>query len=474
MKDSVRKIVRQNLNWAPLVSLIGLAITSVWISRHSQQIQNISNFQYGLNTCFSRVAQSYTAKLIGGNNQAYLSSDFSKLSEECFGESYSVLENVLKSNSDSLVELNSLSNDVHSFHEKLEASDGTVESVPESVILANLGNRFEKLELKKDSVLEKVDTLKAASISSLNSTSFYFYMLSALTPFFLFVHFVYEYKQKSGFRAVELESETLLGSETIVKSEQVQAIVMSALQSQGLSQTKKLYEVFNAREVAQEIEFNHPRKDTAVNTSTFATESKIENEKIIDEVWEREEKEIKLPKLETANIEQIASKTLDILSPRIFTQGIRLDVEIEEAIVVAPQEALEQIFFHLLSASVSSYDYNDPNKTLSLKMRVLGSTCLIDFYDSAKAFSEEFLKSSLGVGRLSSTDYVDFQIASDLAKDFGARVSFDNVANEDGRIVGRKVQLNLKIHNPDIKVSVQKGTKKDLLKRFSRSKEKRV
>lgn len=88
----------------------------------------------------------------------------------------------------------------------------------------------------------------------------------------------------------------------------------------------------------------------------------------------------------------------------------------------------------------------------------------MDFYDSARAFSDEFIKANAGIGVIDSSEYLDLIIAKELVKDFGARISFDNVSNEDGQTVGRKVQISLRALNKSKLVSLKKATKKELLK----------
>ena len=69
------------------ISIIGSWGAFYWLTN---SISDVNLSLEGLNTCFSRVAQNYSGKMIG-SNQSYTSSNFYQMTEECFSE----LENVM-------------------------------------------------------------------------------------------------------------------------------------------------------------------------------------------------------------------------------------------------------------------------------------------------------------------------------------------------------------------------------------------
>ena len=150
---------------------------------------------------------------------------------------------------------------------------------------------------------------------------------------------------------------------------------------------------------------------------------------------------------------------IDLVSSKIFTQGINLDINTEEVDVYGERENLEQAFYNLLTNAIENYDFDDPRKFLSINVRQLGRTVLVDFFDSGSEFSKEFLRQSKGFAT-GMIEHTDLAIAQSLIEDEQAKISFENVCNEDGDQVGRKVQIVLS--------SVGEVSKKPSKKKISR------
>ena len=138
------------------------------------------------------------------------------------------------------------------------------------------------------------------------------------------------------------------------------------------------------------------------------------------------------------------------------------------------------MIYHLLTNAIENYDFEDPKKYLKIGVRTLGSTVFMDIFDSGREFSKEFLRQSKGLAT-GLLEHTDLAIAQSLAEDMGAKLSFENVGNEDGAHVGRKVQLvltaaadrnkkqtNRKSQNHSKKkvTRVERGTKKEILERM--------
>jgi hypothetical protein len=69
-----------------LGGIVGLSTT---LRLEGQKSQKIATLQEGLQTCFTRVHNTLTARLMSSFNSQYLSEGFTGVTEECFGETVS-------------------------------------------------------------------------------------------------------------------------------------------------------------------------------------------------------------------------------------------------------------------------------------------------------------------------------------------------------------------------------------------------
>ena len=461
------------------ISLASLIFVSGLGQNYSTSLQSFSVLNEGINTCFSRVAQSYTAKIIGDQNSAYLNESFHNLTEECFAESIATFEAMAIAGSDkALGELNTLSKDVHWFHQRLTAkpAPGIINETPEKVLVANLGGRFEKLELKRDSVLEFIDEKRTSIIASTSWVSGLFYFLAGIVPLF-FIWNLISFKSEAGARRrIEDDAQELITATTFdrVKAEEV---IASALRHTGMNKSANFFDTYRTR-IESPILSDSSVTDTAGSVEIAKTDEPGSLNQQMDRIWNAPEKKVEAIKeektveettaMESVEAENVLTGVIDLLSSKIFTQGIKLDINTEEVDVFANSESLEQVFYHVLMNSIESYDYDDPAKNLSINMRLLGGTLFMDFYDSGRSFDNDFLRVQAGLVPNEDVDpnYLELTICKELISEFGGKISFENVANDDGDLVGRKVQISLRAVPKGKVRSVEKTTKRALLEKL--------
>ena len=143
--------------------------------------------------------------------------------------------------------------------------------------------------------------------------------------------------------------------------------------------------------------------------------------------------------------------------------------------VYGNKESMEQALYNLFINAIDNYNFDDPQKFLRVSTRKLGSTVLVDLFDSGNEYDRDFLKQSKGLLE-ADEDFTDLAIAQSLIEENEAKISFENVANEDGAQVGRKVQLILEAVSEKAKkpgkrklARVEKTTKRELLKRLAQA-----
>lgn len=457
-----------------LFALVGLSSV---IQNFSTKNTQLTNLQDGIQTCFTRVHNTYTARLIGSGSQ-YLQESFVTNTEECFGEAVRVYENLAVGNSAILEDLNALSNDINWFHQKVTAApkEGLFDGNPENVLLSNIGSKFEKLEIKKESVIEGLASAKVMVTGKKKTVGTFFYLFAALVPIFLFMDYLRRKTQEDTLSEVEESARKIL-REGNPKIEAIHELVYRALSGFGLKNLSKIYESFIVRgSLPTESEILASDKQTdevgAPIMIKLGDRKSLQND--IEKAWT--EKEVPKTKTKVAKkkptieLEDSLSNVLDIVSSKIFTQGIKIDINTEPVNVFGEIEVIEQAFYHLLVNAIDNYNFEDPNKYLSINVRKLGATVLVDFFDSGREFSKEFLRQAKGLAT-GIVQHTELAIAQSLIEDSYGKISFENVANEDGVQVGRKIQVVLEATSsqeksiPKRRLSrVEKSTKKEFLK----------
>lgn len=435
--------------------LIGLSTLKGVISQRINQTYTLND---GVQTCFGRVGQSYTAKVIGDKLSPYLSSDFLKTTEDCFAEALSMNREKMGYLSNQVEEkLNTLAEDVHWYHEKLNAQAASgLNPVPQNVIIANLGTRFQKLEQNRNSLIEMIEQNREV-LTTRNSY--------ATWAFFIIAPFVLAF---SGLR---------MWKEWGSENEQSSAEAIAAASTAKATQAPIIQD--NSDVIASAI------SDKIGPMVALASTKAEETQKKIDQLWEEFNKEDVKADETAQNIQNDSAiklsdaftNVMDVLSSKIFTTGFNVDFEFDENIrVLAKDEALEQIIYHVITNSINSYDFDKENKLLSVTSKKLGGTLLLSFIDRGRGFDKSFLKSlSLGEQNIDNPQYLELMICRELVKEFKGLISFENIAGKNGNVLGAKVELVLRIDPSYIEetkqsklINLVKGKKRDVMRRMGR------
>jgi hypothetical protein len=462
-----------------LFSLVGI---SAGLQNYSSMGAKVLALQEGLQTCFTRVHNTYTARLIGSGSN-YLSESFVANTEECFGEAIRVYENLNLDNGTVLEDLNAISTDVSWFHQKAtaKAEEGMFDGSPEDVILSNMSGRFEKLEIKKEQVNEGLTSEKNQIQAQKAMLGSIFYFVAAIVPLFIGLDYFRQKRQEDILGQGEKQAKELLSTADFSPN-MVRDLIVKTLTGLGLRSMARLYEVSTLRELNGEAltatgaDENTSSKDEVGKPILVSGGSQKQQ---IDKIWNEDSTESqpkvmpdKKIKRASFSLEDSVTNVIDIVSSKIFTQGINLDTQTEDVTVYGEQEAFEQALYNLMTNAIENYNFDDPHKYLSLTVRKLGSTVLFDLFDSGREFSKEFLRQAKGLAT-GMVEHTELAIAQCLVEDFSAKISFENVANEDGAPVGRKAQIVLEAVATNEKsipkrrlARVEKSTKKELLKRL--------
>lgn len=500
MKGSVLQRIQGRIKIVTVLGLVGLVSLSTTLQKNTNKVKDITSLQEGMQTCFTRVHNTLTSRLMGSLESKYLSKGFTSLTEECFGEAVNYYETLSIGALTALDDLNTLANDIHWFHEKatssISGSSLTGEN-PENVLISLITGRYEKLESRRDSVIEKLNSDKRTIVKNQSSLKNIFYVLVGLLPFLILLDFISTRNRQVMVREVEKEGEKLLQNENI-SIETVMPLVKRAISAvNGPSLTKSIEILLAKNNVESRLSQINKKTDekeilketiqevengSSVKFDTPAKGHFLLSEEQIEKLW-KENEELTDAALDddhatprdVVSAEGVLGSVVDLVSSKIFTMGINLDIDSETVFVKAEREALEQVFYHVLMNSITSYSHDDPNKYLSITMKKLGGTLLIDFFDSGREFGKDFLKHAAGLGS-STAAQSDLSIALGLIDDIDGKISFENVASEDGlRVIGRKVQVVLNVFTANTAstgkrvTKIEKGTKKEILEKMRKA-----
>ncbi len=460
-----------------LLVLGGLIYTTYNIQDNSHKLKQVTNLESGIQTCFTRVNQSYTANMLADSASNYLTQNFQNLTEECFAEGILNVENSFKAELPNVAKLlSTLASNVHWFHEDILAPSNGFSKNNSG---RDVGSRFEKIETTKDQIVETTDSYKTNIHSSLNQDKSLFCVFATLLAVMMIGEYMSITRKKLGNSAREKEALAELisdnGGATSVK---VGEIIKTALEQNSLFHCARLFSNFH-NQVGVERTKNKLSLDALVTPLSKLTSST--NEKLnqrIEKIWEDDNIGVSLDNkasksMDDINLEQISSSVVDLLAEKLFSQGVQMDINIGEKLTVKSRhEELEQTLFHLMTFAINSTHAENGEKNITIFAHKLGDVIAFDLVYSGPGFNDVLLKHRAGLisGDDSSSIELDLQIAQSLLNEMDAKVQLDNKIDQSGNVVGGRVKIIFKagaqaetIASNVKLVDLKVGSKKEIL-----------
>ena len=458
MKNKVSFLIQKFRGHTYFMILSGFIFVNLYSQFSSREIIKTSVLNEGLHTCFSRLNQSFTSKFLGSKGSPYLSNGFMKTTEECYGDVTYVLENNFKSvGKDTLKKMNNLSSNIHWLHRNLSKNRQELSRL-------NISSRFQEIEGLNDMLLEEVKIIKEKIESGILWGNFIFYPLT-VAIFLIFFFEVYR-SRKISLKNRERESEA---NEEIKREDslivgKVENIILSALQNNNLKKCASLFSLYQNQVYEGKV-----TKFLISSPDDLEKDQDKDNEVEVVENIQSPVFEVSESSEEDISADAILSKVIDIHSSKIFTQGVKLDLNVEDNVYVkAEQESLEQIFYYLILNAVNSSD--PENKKVSLKLKKLGGSVIIELNHSGKGFSKELIYDQLGLGKLDEIGLekklgIELTIVKTLIKENQGDLSLENLKDSNGNVIGAKVRLVFNGTKKEIQgelVDLKKGKKKEI------------
>lgn len=462
--------------WTALALTVGLVGAGIFLLSQSQKLQRLSVLEEGMGTCFGRVAQTFTARMIGEDRSVYLDKGFTQSTEECFGEaaSWASMAAADTGATKAAATANKLANEVTFFHAKIHGTDAQFTKNNDIVQTSHLNTRFQGLEGLREDVLADVAVAKASARTGVLRSKIAFYLFAIACPIAFFMLWWSGREQARTNREVEEEAQSSLESGKATLNA-TKTLIDRVLANNDLPRTKDLFDRTYAL-------LSLEGKGSLKVRPLTATDEKGREDQI-ESAWQASEQEVVIPKNlpkalasmvnkdlgPTCDLEAIVTRHLDVLSGRLFTKGIRLDLNIEEGTelrILGKNEDVEQVVFHAINNAIATAEAS--SREVQVMMKRLGGIAMLQVDVAGTQFTEETLLESAKTNSAKALEEVDLQICRELAKDH-AKLSFENTSE------GRRIQLVFdvsKIESTSVQdgkrvTNVTKGTKREILAQFN-------
>jgi hypothetical protein len=427
-----------------LVLLTGLVFTTYKIQENSNHIKRLANFESGIQTCFGRVNQTYMANLLGDTTSTYLTQNFQNLTEECLAEGILTVENSFQDQMlQATKQLSHLASNVHWFHEDI-LSPNSGKSLAGNGEGRDVASRFEKIESTKDEILESTTKYKELISSSLNQQKNVFYVSATLLVVLMMFEFLQSTRKKLSNNAREKEATDELANNGGATSVKVGEIIRVALEQNDLNNCAKLFANFHAYSVSD-------KGKNRISIETLVTpmgKNKAMFNETIDKIWADDSLGViadQISPFESINLDKLCHSVVDLLAEKLFSQGVQLELHINENInVSARSEELEQVLYNLLAYSINSIGSQAGNKTISIYAHKLGDVVAFDLLHSGVGFDEAILKKRAGLNSIGGELDLDLKICQSLLDELQSKVQLDNKIDQNGNVVGGRVKIIFK------------------------------
>jgi len=455
----------------------GMSFLAFKISQIESKNNQLSTIERGLDTCYARVNQTYTAKMIQDQSMNYLSQSFQALTEDCFAEVAQAINEGLKEEMPKTAKkLSTLASSVHWFHESLISNNKNSQ-----VKDGDFGSRFEKIESLRDEVLEEIDFIKVANGKESLSLK---HMLLAAT-IFLFAGIIFELSRRTrkNLSILEKDSQALKEMEESggVYSIKIGEIIKNALEDGEYYQCAKFFTNYYLHQVFEKNNRENLNRSfvtpSSLGQKTFPsqhTNQRSNQEDVIEAIWENEQLTIDIDgkmlnknptsseigesatenehMSSTCLLDQSVNSLIEQTSGKLFSKGIGLDLKlVENTKVVGDEETILCFLFSAISYLINSAETNDQAARLKITMLKLGDVLALDMSISGKSIPLELLKERKGLdlgGDIQNSTSLDLELKICLetaALIDGSKCVLDHSLNQMGEVVGPRIKMIFKL-----------------------------
>jgi len=431
-----------------LVSGLSLLVTlaSFWHLRLNQgQIDRLNSLGQGVNTCFNRISQTFTALMIKEIKSPYLNRSFMAVSDECLNETTKAVSPFRNDLGKGYQLLNQLISEVNWFHEivvKIHAPLVAQQATHPPMTL--LTDRFSKMENFKIDLMDELE-ISMTKLKSVQRNDEYLIALS-LILFVLALSLIslQDHHRIQAIKKIEDNAVHLLRSGKHSTGAVVDQFIDNALSTQNLKITAQVFRDYHG----QLLENLAVKQKSTVNQSI----SKIIHED------EPQGEEVYGAQFKTSLKEVLVSVQNNQPQDLIMASEVR-DVHLNVAF-----EVLEQVLSSSLNQLASR---RTGSRKILISNQVHSDKSIINFFLGDTIFNATELNFSQGqVDKNSEPIDMNLIILKEMVSESGIQWHLENKLDRNGKIIGANIKLNVKRVPKDKSklISLTKGKKRDLAK----------
>lgn len=443
-----------------LISIVTTALLGIGYVSSSADKKDILSVKEGITTCSHRVAQSFTAKMIGDKNSVYMQNDFMNMSEDCFADVVanfnSQFANKLQTVTNQINQMTSLT---HQLHEKILIA-GTDNQT--------LGSLYEKIESARNFSLDELDNFHSTTTSSNK-----FSLFGVITSFLLLAGLVlYElYKQLNLNNA-------LFGFDNVAKNELVnqeenrnqnaEELLSTVFNKVGLVYCSQLFQTlkssWNDKAILAQYKSGNDVRFPQVTLKPHQIE---QAEVIVANVTSSISNHQNNAKSQV-NLTDVMTKVVNLVSGKAFSNGVILDVDLNAPFYVKGDvEAVQQIIYNLFSHSINNNLNNQTTKRIRSQLLSTNGKVVLKLTDSSQIYTQEMVMNLNSEGQITTDP--GLAICKEFVKECEGEIHAKNQFDAAGNIASSLTEVmfvEAKPVNENKTVIIHKGKKKDFRKKF--------
>jgi len=379
-----------------LLSVVALSISTFFLKQINNQLLTSSKLINGVDTCYKRSFQTFTAKLLQDSTSNYLSNEFISNTSNCYDEVKGIYDQKLSKVAMSLsVPIKNLKNVNNTFNEKIQSEES---NTSEELLVSNIGSHFERVEKNKNDLIEAINKFQTKQKGVLAQITWSFYFFAALAPILLLMNLLRNNSLKKVVSNHEkIARELLLGAD--VDMIQKENLFESIFKHSSMENTLSLFKSYaNKFDKNQEIEnnnqslpdgaqLNEVSKLTTLKSNNdslveFADLTSTENYKEqLNKSWTIKNSNKSIP---SSDLSKVFLKAFDSLAAKLIDSNIEIDYKIpKETLIEGESEVFEQIICESISFLVNKLSVSE-NKVINFTSKNLGGTLLINIDAKAK------------------------------------------------------------------------------------------
>ncbi len=418
-----------------------------------QTYSGLSRLNDGAQVCFSRVLQSFTARMIGDASSSYLNQSFLNLTSQCYSD---LLQNYQQELAPEFDEIGSkvsrISNDIAWFNQKLETKVIDL-SGRGSVGAVLIQNRFKVIEASSDSLASFIEKNKNSLRQSFTTYGVGIFFALLL----MVVGIIWEvrsfFNRNTLVQGIERRAEKEVRSK-VLTSTRVEKIISDALAVNGFQECQELFTRFS---------------DDMINghSQGFAVNRVYDEQRAMGQTDEKKAETAPhgLSKLKLSNF---TGKIIERLRPQIYAYGVLLDVDVEDNIAVwAKEEGLLQVIFDSFSKCVKSSIQSGEQARVKINAKTLGGTVVLRVLHNGEEFTQNELISVKKRGYENGLS-TEVMIIKELMDEFGGKIELSNKKSnmKEIKLVFKRAKTTYATNSKQIR-EIQKGSKKEIQAQIS-------